>query len=85
MKLKLYIAMPFSILFLAITVLNWSNLLIIILGNSLCTVAYLSLVAIVKKEKKPEAKNVADMTTWQDTVKKAEFPIEDNSSNTVPT
>ena len=83
MKIKVYLAMPFSILFFAITASNWPNLLIIIIGNSLCTVAYLSLAVIVGKENKSLTENVENRTIWKETVQKAEFSIEENPSNTV--
>ena len=84
MKIKVYLAMPFSLLLLAITVINWPNLLLIILGNSLCALAYLSLVFIMEGEKKRLSGNAQNMKNWQDTVQKAEFSIEQNASNTIP-
>jgi hypothetical protein len=50
MKLRIYLAMPFLILLIAITETNWSNPLILALGNGACAIAYVTLVRITEKE-----------------------------------
>jgi hypothetical protein len=50
MKLKIYLSMPFMILLAVITVLNWSDLAMLALGNALCIIAYVSLVGILDGE-----------------------------------
>ena len=64
--------MPFIILLAVITVLNWSDLAMLALGNALCIIAYVSLIGILDGEIKriragasefPKALAVADYET----------------------
>ena len=50
MKLRIYLAMPFIILMIAITEANLSNPLLSVLGNGVCVIAYVTIVRITEKE-----------------------------------
>ena len=72
MRLRIYLSMPFMILLAVITVINWSDLAMLALGNALCIIAYVSLVGILDGEIKriragasefPKALAVADYET----------------------
>lgn len=94
MKLKIYLSMPFMILFAVITVINWSDLAMIALGNVLCIIAYMALIGILDGEIKriragasefPKALAVADCEVMpmdkmegRPTGNPGDFPIEES-------
>ena len=98
MKLRIYLSMPFMILLAVITVINWSDLAMLALGNALCIIAYVSLVGILDGEIKriragaselPTAVAVADCEVMpmdkmegRPTANPGDFPIEESVQET---